>query len=140
MAWHVYDVQFDGLERFTGGDYRVAHFTITKDEGVKTWQVRVRVSQSLRKMLGEQVSGLDDRDLAAGLGAQTILTLLENGVEAFEETIALDATHYPGRTGQPALLRDFRHLTVRAETTPEGEVIPPLGVSVSYPAVRPGRR
>jgi len=91
----------------------------------------------LREALAHQVQGYSDRDLAAGLGAQTILTLLEGGIESFEQDIVLDASHYPGRPGQPAIVRDYRHLTVRAETTPEGEVIPPLSVRTvpeeSYP-------
>lgn len=129
MAWHVYDIEFDGFERFTGGDYHLARFSVTKDDGLRTWQVRVKVKPSLRAALGERVQQYDDRDLAAGLGAQTILVLLENGLESFEQVIVLDSTHYPGRAGEPAIVRDYRRLTVRVETTPEGEVIPPLGVS-----------
>ena len=39
MAWHVYDIHFAGFERFTGGDYHLARFNVTKDDGVRTWQV-----------------------------------------------------------------------------------------------------
>ncbi len=140
MAWHVYDIEYDGFERFTGADYHLARFGVTKDGGVKTWQVRVKVRPSLREALADRVRQYDDRDLAAGLGAQTILTLLENGLEAFEQDIILDSTHYPGRPGQPAIARDYRHLTVRVETTPEGEVIPPIGVSSRVEVARLGRR
>lgn len=140
VAWHVYDIEFDGFERFTGAEYHLARFSVTKDEGVKTWQVRVKVRPSLRQALADRVQQYDDRDLAAGLGAQTILTLLENGLEAFEQDIILDASHYPGRPGEPAINRDYRHLTVRVETTPEGEVIPPIGVSSLVGAGSPGRR
>ncbi len=129
MAWHVYDIHFSGFERFTGADYHLARFSVTKDEGVRTWQVRVRVRSSLRETLGERVAQYDDRELAAGLGAQTILTLLENGLETFEQDIILDASHYPGQPGSPAIAPQYQHLTVRVETTPEGEVIPPIGVS-----------
>ncbi|MDI7275520.1 MAG: hypothetical protein QME94_06045 [Anaerolineae bacterium] len=129
MAWHVYDIEFDGFERLTGGKYHSARFTVTKDGGVRTWQVRVRVRPSLRQALGDRVRRYDDRDLAGGLGAQTILKLLESGLEAFEQDIILDASHYPGRAGEPSVLPDYHHLTVRVETTPEGEVVPPLGVT-----------
>ncbi len=128
MAWHVYDIHFAGFERFTGADYHLARFNVTKDDGVRTWQVRVKVRPSLRAALADRVQQYDDRDLAAGLGAQTILTLLEGGLESFEQDIVLDAAHYPGRPGQPAVRRDYRQLTVRVETTPEGEVIPPLSI------------
>ncbi len=131
MAWHVYDIEFDGFERLTGGNYHVARFTVVKDGGVRTWQVRVRVKPSLRQALGDRVSQYDDRDLAGGLGAQTILKLLESGLEVFEQDIILDASHYPGRPGEPAVFPDYRHLTVRVETTPEGEVVPPLAVSTA---------
>jgi hypothetical protein len=133
VAWHVYDIHFSGFERFTGADYHLARFNVTKDEGVRTWQVRVRVRPSLRAALADRVAQYDDRELAAGLGAQTILTLLENGLEAFEQDILLDSSHYPGRPGQPAIARDYQHLKVRVETTPEGEVIPPIGVSIPAP-------
>lgn len=133
MAWHVYDIDFTGFERLTGADYHLARFSVTKDEGVSTWQVRVRVKPSLREALGERVAQYDDRALAAGLGAQTILRLLENGLETFEQDIMLDSSHYPGEPGKPAIERNYQHLTVRVETTPEGEVIPPLEVSSSAP-------
>ncbi len=129
MSWHVYDIEFDGFERFTAGDYHLARFSVTKDDGVRTWQVRIKVKKSLRQALADRLQRYDDRDLAGGLGAQTILALLENGLEAFEQDIVLDSTHYPGRAGEPALIDDYRHLRVRVETSPEGEVIPPLAVS-----------
>ena len=135
VAWHVYDVDFEGFERLTGGDFHQARFKVTEDGGVRTWQVRVMVRPSLREALGEKVAQYDDRDLAAGLGAQAILTLLENGLEAFEQAIVLDAAHYPGRPGEPAIVPEYRHLTVRVETTPEGEVVAPAEV---FGAGRPG--
>lgn len=139
MAWHVYDIQFDGFERLTGADYHLARFSVTKDDGVRTWQVRIKIRPSLREALGERVAQYDDRDLGAGLGAQTILALLENGLESFEQDIVLDSAHYPGRPGQPAIASDYRHLTVRVETTPGGEVIPPIAVSTTPQAGRSGR-
>ncbi len=126
MAWHVYDIRFDGFDRFTGADYQVARFGVTKDDGVQTWPVRIKVRPSLREALAEQTAGLDDRELAAGLGAQAILTLLEGGIESFEQDIVLDQSHYPGQPGRPEIRRDYQHITLRVEATPQGEVIPPL--------------
>jgi hypothetical protein len=140
VAWHVYDIQLNGFERLTGADYHLARFSIIKDEGVRAWQVRVRIKPSVRDVLGERAAQYDDRDLGAGLAVQTILTLLENGLEAFEQDIVLDSSHYPGRPGEPAIAQEYRHLTVRVETTPEGEVIPPIGVSIPASARRSGAR
>lgn len=126
MAWHVYDIRFDSFEPFTGRDYALARFEVTKDNGVKTWQVRVKGRSSLREALGGRVQQYDDRDLVAGLGAQAIIVMLENGLEAFEEDIVLDSAHYPGRAGEPAIVPDYRHITLRVESTPTGEVVPPL--------------
>lgn len=126
MTWHVYDIRFAGFERLSGADYQLARFDVTKDEEVKNWQVRVKVKPSLREALADQVRDYDDRDLAGGLGAQAILALLRNGLEPFEHDIVLDQTHYPGQPGHPALIKDYQHVTLRVEPTPEGEVIPPV--------------
>jgi len=139
VAWHVYDITFDGYEPLTGKDHDLATFTVTKDDGVKSWQVRVKARPSLRQALGGRVQQLDDRDLAAGLGAQAIIVMLENGLEVTEQDIVLDASHYPGRAGEPAIVTDYRHLTVRVETTPEGEVVPPLGAQSPSMAGHPRR-
>ena len=125
MAWHVYDIRLDGFDLFTGANYQLARFGVTKDDGVQTWEVRVKVRPSLREALPEQAAGLSDRDLAGGLGAQAIITLLEGGLEPFEHDIVLDPAHYPGRPGQPAIRQDYEHITVRVESTPEGEVVSP---------------
>ena len=126
MAWHVYDVQLASFERFTGRDYHLARFNVSRDQGQATWQVRVKVRPSLRQALGERARPYDDRELAAGLGAQAILTLLRQGIEPFEHDIVLDAAHYPGRPGEPAIRPDYEHLTVRVETSPKGRVVPPV--------------
>ena len=139
MAWHVYDIRFDGYEPLTGRDYTLARFDVTKDDGVKTWQVQVKARPSLREALGEQAAQYDDRDLVAGLGAQTIIVMLQNGIEAFEDAVVLDASHYPGRAGEPAIVPDYRHITLRVETTPAGEVVPPLGALGPSEAGHPHR-
>ena len=126
MAWHVYDIRFDGFDPFAGADYQLARFAVTKDDGLRTWQVRIKMRPSLREALPEQTAGLADRDLAGGLGAETILTLLQGGIEPFEQDIVLDQTHYPGQPGKPEIRRDYQHLTLRVEASPQGEVIPPL--------------
>jgi hypothetical protein len=128
VAWHVYDISFEGFEHLTGGHFTQARFSVTRDDGVNTWEVRVMVKPSLREALGEKVAQYDERDLAGGLGAQAILTLLENGLETFEEAVVLDSTHYPGQPGEPAMVPRYGHLTVRVETTPEGEVVAPMEV------------
>ena len=127
MSWHVYDIDFAGFEPLTGRGYQLVRFNVTKDDGVKSWEVRIKVRPSLREALGEKAAGYDDRDLAAGLGAEAILTLLRNGLEDYEHDLVLDPAHYPGRPGQPAIRSDYQHLKVRVETTPEGEVVSPLG-------------
>ena len=127
MAWHVYDIRFEGFERLTGRGYHVARFAVTKDEGLATWPVRVRLKPSLRQALGQQARSYDDQDLAGGLGAAAILTLLRQGLESFEQDITLDPAHYPGQPGRPEILRDYRHVTLRVEATPAGEVVRPTG-------------
>lgn len=140
MGWHVYDIRFDGFEPFTGRDYALARFNVTKDDGVKGWEVRIKARHSLREALGGRVQQYDDRDLVAGLGAQTIIVMLENGLEPFEHDVVLDAAHYPGRAGEPAILPDYQHVTLRVEATPEGEVVPPLGAVAPSEAGHPRRR
>ena len=140
MSWHVYDIKFAGFEPFTGRDYALARFIVTKDDGAKTYEVRVKARRSLREALGPRVEQYDDRDLIAGLGAQAIIVMLERGLEGFEHDIVLDAAHYPGQPGKPAILRDYQHLTLRVETTPEGEVVPPLGALAPSEAGHPPRR
>lgn len=125
MAWHIYDITLDDFQPFTGRGYALARFAVTKDDGVKTWQVRVKARPSLREALGERVAQYDDRDLVGGLGAQTIIVMLQDGIEAFEQDVVLDSAHYPGRPGEPALMTDYRHVRLRVEATPEGEVVPP---------------
>ena len=140
MSWHVYDIRFAGFEPFTGRGYALARFDVTKDNDVRTYEVRVKARPSLREALGPHVQQWDDRDLIAGLGAQAIIVMLQQGLEAFEHDIVLDAAHYPGRPGEPALLRDYQHVTLRVETTPEGEVVPPLGAMAPSEAGHPPRR
>ncbi len=140
MSWHVYDITFDDYEPLTGRGYALATFTVTKDNGLRSWQVRVKARPSLRQALGGRVQQYDDRDLVAGLGAQAIIVMLERGLEVTEQDIVLDASHYPGHAGKPAIVADYRHLTVRVETTPEGEVVPPLGVLSPSEAGNPRRQ
>lgn len=140
MSWHVYDIQFEGFEPFTGRGYALARFNVDKDSGAKTWEVRVKARPSLREALGSRVQRYDDRDLVAGLGAQAIIVMLENGLDAFEHDVVLDAAHYPGRAGEPAMLPDYQHVTLRVETTPEGEVVPPLGAKAPAEVGHPPHR
>ena len=140
MSWHLYDIKFVGFEPFTGRDYALARFNVTKDDGARTYEVRIKARRSLREALGPSVERYDDRDLIAGLGAQAIIVMLQEGLESFERDIVLDAAHYPGRPGEPAMVRDYQHVTLRVETTPEGEVVPPFGAMAPSEAGHPPRR